>query len=207
MADVVTYLSRGGIVMIPLLLCSIIGIAIVVEKSISLRRKKILIPEIISIIDSISSLEDVKLATNICEKNRGPLANIILVGLQNQILAMDDIKELTMDQGRQEVRFLERGLSILETVAGIAPLLGLLGTVIGMIKVFNVISVQGAGQASLLAGGISEALITTATGLVIGIPILVAFNYFTNRAENFVMDIEKNTATLLQRIKHINANG
>jgi biopolymer transport protein ExbB len=207
MADVVAYLSRGGIVMIPLLLCSIIGLTIVVEKSISLRKKKILIPEIISIIDSISSLEDVKLATNICEKNRGPLANIILVGLKNQILLMDDIKELTMDQGRQEVRFLERGLSVLETVAGIAPLLGLLGTVIGMIKVFNVISIQGAGQASLLAGGISEALITTATGLVIGIPMLVAFNYFANRAENFVMDIEKNTATLLQRIKHINASG
>lgn len=205
MTDVIAYLSRGGIVMIPLMLCSIIGLAIVVEKSISLRRKKILIPEIISIIDSISSNEDVKLATSICEKNRGPLANIILVGLQNQSLPMEDIKELTMDQGRQEVRFLERGLPVLETVAGIAPLLGLLGTVIGMIKVFNVISTQGAGQASLLAGGISEALITTATGLVIGIPMLVAYNYFTNRAENFVMDIEKQTTTLLQRIKQINA--
>ena len=207
MADVVAYLSRGGIVMIPLLLCSVIGLAIVVEKSLSLRRKKILIPEIISIIDSISSTDDVKLATNICEKNRGPLANIILVGLQNQSLPMDDIKEFTVDQGRQEVRFLERGLSILETVAGIAPLLGLLGTVIGMIKVFNVISTQGAGQASLLAGGISEALITTASGLVIGIPMLVAFNYFANRAENFVMDIEKNTTKLLQRIKQINVIG
>lgn len=205
MAEVISYLSRGGIVMIPLLLCSILGLAIIIEKTFSLRKKKILIPEIISIIDSISSVEDIKLATSICEKNRGPLANIILVGLKNQALSMEDIKELTVDQGRQEVRGLERGLSLLETVAGIAPLLGLLGTVIGMIKVFNVISTQGAGQASLLAGGISEALITTATGLVIGIPMLVAFNYYTNRAENFVMDIEKHTTTLLQGIKQINS--
>jgi biopolymer transport protein ExbB len=89
----------------------------------------------------------------------------------------------------------------LETVAAIAPLLGLLGTVIGMIKVFTVISTQGAGQASLLAGGISEALITTATGLVIGIPILVAFNFFTNKAENYILDIEKYSTALLHRIK------
>jgi len=205
MAEVISYLSRGGIVMIPLLLCSILGLAIIIERSFGLRRKKILIPEIISIIDSISSAEDIKLATSICEKNRGPLANIILVGLNNQNLTMEDIKELTMDQGRQEVRDLERGLPLLETVAGIAPLLGLLGTVIGMIKVFNVISTQGAGQASLLAGGISEALITTATGLVVGIPMLVAYNYYTNRAENFVMDIEKHTTTLLQGIKQINS--
>ena len=180
--------------------------AIIIERSFGLRKKKILIPEIVSIIDSITSAEDIKLATSICEKNRGPLANIILVGLHNQKLSIEDIKELTMDQGRQEVRALERGLPLLETVAGIAPLLGLLGTVIGMIKVFNVISTQGAGQASLLAGGISEALITTATGLVVGIPMLVAYNYYTNRAENFVMDIEKQTTTLLQGIKQINAD-
>ena len=204
MSEVISYLSRGGIVMIPLLLCSIIGLAIVLERSFSLRRRKILIPEIISVIESISSPQDIQLAVSICERNAGPLANIVLTGLRNQDLPLEEIKELTTDQGRQEIRTLERGLPVLETIAGIAPLLGLLGTVIGMIKVFTVISTQGAGQASLLAGGISEALITTATGLVIGILILVAYNYFANRAESYVLDIEKYTTNLLQKIRQIN---
>jgi biopolymer transport protein ExbB len=206
MSQVISYLARGGIVMIPLLLCSISGLAIIVEKAFSLRRKKILIPEIISVIESIHTSKDIQLATAICEKNKGPLANIILTGLRNQTLQMEEIKELINDQGRQEVRALERGLSVLETIAGIAPLLGLLGTVLGMIKVFTVISTQGAGQASLLAGGISEALITTATGLVIGIPILVAFNYYTNRAENYILDIEKYSTHFLQKIRNINSD-
>jgi biopolymer transport protein ExbB len=98
---------------------------------------------------------------------------------------------------------LERGLVGLETVAGISPLLGLLGTVVGMIKVFTVISQQGIGQATTLSGGISEALITTAVGLSIGIPSLVAFNYFTNRAENLVLDIEKHCNTLLKQLRKI----
>ena len=204
MTDAIAFLTRGGVVMIPLLLSSIIGVAIIIEKAFSLRRSKILIPEIISVIDSISSIDDVNLALNICERKSGPFANIVLTALRNQNLPKEEIKELISDQGRQEVRTLERGLGVLETIAGIAPLLGLLGTVIGMIKVFNVISTQGTGQASLLAGGISEALITTATGLVIGIPILVAYNYYTSRAENIILDIEKYTSNLLRKIRLIN---
>jgi len=204
MSEAISFLSKGGIIMIPLLLCSIIGLMIVIEKFFSLRRNKILIPEIISVVDSINSNQDIKLATTICQKNKGPLPNVILTGLQNQTLPMDDIKEIINDEGRQQVRILERGLPILETVAGVAPLLGLLGTVLGMIKVFNVISTQGTGQASLLAGGISEALITTATGLFIGIPMLVAYYYFTSRAENFILDIEKYSTRLLQKIRSIN---
>lgn len=206
MSDAISYLARGGVVMIPLVFCSVLGLAIVIEKTFGLRRNKVLIPEIISVIESISSEKDIQLATSICEKNSGPLANIILTSLHNQSLPMDEIKELTEDQGRQEVRTLERGLPTLQTLAGISPLLGLLGTVIGMIKVFNVISTQGAGQASLLAGGISEALITTATGLVIGIPVLVAFDYYTNQAEKYVLDIEKYSTFLLQKIRRINSH-
>jgi len=206
MADVITFLSRGGIIMIPILLCSILGLAIVFEKIFSLRRNRILIPEIVSLIESIETNDDIKLATSICVKNSGPLASIILTGLNNQHLPGDEIRELITDRGRQEVRTLERGLSVLETIAGVAPLLGLLGTVLGMIKVFAVISTQGTGQASLLAGGISEALITTATGLSVGIPVLVAYNYFTNRAENYILDIENYSSILLKKIRMINEN-
>ncbi len=203
MEQLISYLSRGGIVMIPLLLCSVIGLAIIIEKIFVLRKRKILIPEIVSVVESIETQKDIELAKRVCEKHRGPFANILLVALNLQAYPKEEIKELTEEQGRQEVRSLEKGLSVMETIAGISPLLGLLGTVIGMIKVFTVISTQGAGQAKALAGGISEALITTATGLVIGIPILVAFNYFTNRAENFILDIEKYSTRLVQKIKRI----
>lgn len=204
MTEVISYLSRGGIIMIPLLLSSVLGLAIVIERSISLRRNKILIPEIINLVDSLNSVEDIQLARSICKKNSGVFSNIILTGLENQDLSPQEMRELLTDQGRQEVRMLERGLPTLETVAGIAPLLGLLGTVLGMIKVFTVISRQGTGQASLLAGGISEALITTATGLVIGILALIMYNYFANRAENFILDIEKYSTRLMQKIRSLN---
>lgn len=201
MSEVFAYLSRGGIIMIPLLLFSIIGLAIVFERMISLRRSKILIPEIISVVDSLQTHEDLKLAISICEKNKGAFANIIQAGLENREASSEEIRELLNDQGRQEVRTLERGLSTLDTIAGTAPLLGLLGTVLGMIKVFTVISQQGTGQASSLAGGISEALITTATGLVIGILALLMYNYFSNLAENYILDIEKYTTKLLRKIR------
>lgn len=201
MSDVFAYLARGGVIMIPLLLFSIIGLAIVVERLFSLRRTKIMVPEIISVVDSLNNLDDLKLAISICEKNKGAFANIILTGLQNQDLSSADIRELLTDQGRQEVRSLERGLPTLDTIAGTAPLLGLLGTVLGMIKVFTVISTQGTGQASSLAGGISVALITTASGLVIGILALLMYNYFINRAENYILDIEKYTTKLLKKIR------
>lgn len=189
--------------MIPLLLASVLGLAIVIERGIGLRRNKVLIPEIIRVVEELHSVEDIKLASRMCEKNAGVFANIILTGLQNRDLSPEEVRELLVDQGRQEVRSLERGLPALETIAGIAPLLGLLGTVLGMIKVFTVISQQGTGQASLLAGGISEALITTATGLVIGILALIMYNYFSNLAENYILDIEKYTTKLLQKIHRL----
>ena len=203
MFDLFAALQKGGVVMIPLLLGSVLGLAIVLERAFSLRYRKVLVPEIVNAIRNISSPEDLRVAERICETNRGPFANIMLETLRNQDLPRDELKEVILDQGRQEVRVLERGLVMLETIAAASPLLGLMGTVIGMIKVFNVISRQGIGQASVLSGGISEALITTVTGLAIGIPALVAFNYFTNKAESLVMDIEKHSASLLRRFRFL----
>ncbi|MFQ5825173.1 MAG: MotA/TolQ/ExbB proton channel family protein [bacterium] len=200
MAEVWQFLVKGGIIMIPLALCSILGLAIVIEKSFSLRRKKVIIPEIVSVLENIQGYDDIGLAMSICEKYEGPFANIIRTGLEYRDLPKDEIKEALLDQGRQEIRALERGLVILETVAGIAPLLGLLGTVIGILKVFNVITAMGVGQAAALSGGISEALITTIVGLSIGIPAVVAFNYFTNKAEDLVLDIEKYSSALFKKV-------
>jgi len=195
--------DRGGLMMYPLILASFIGIAIIVERFIFLRKKKIIIPEIISVVEQFSSFKDIELARNICNKFTGPLPNLIKLGLDNSDLDRVEIKELIEDQGRQEARYLERGLTILETIAVIAPLMGLLGTVLGMIKVFSVIKEQGIGQAAALSGGISEALITTVTGLFVGIPVLIFFNYFSRRAENIVLDIEKYSTVLIQKIHKI----
>jgi biopolymer transport protein ExbB len=198
--------ERGGIMIYPLILSSLLAVAIIVERLITLRRKKIIIPEIINVVEQFNSPKDIDLAKNICLRYEGPLPSIVRMGLENSELDRNEIKELIEDQGRQEVRKLQKGLGILETVAAIAPLMGLVGTVLGMIKVFGVIKEQGVGQAAALSGGISEALLTTVTGLFIGIPALIFYNYFSHKAENFVLDIEKHSGVLIKKLHRINSS-
>lgn len=201
---------KGGIMMYALLLTSIVALAVTIERLIVLRRKKILVPEIISVLEQIQSSADLSMVENVCKKFDGPFPNIVLTSLRNQDLPAEELRLLVEDEGRQEVRFLHRGLATLETSAAIAPLLGLLGTILGMIKVFDVIQTLGVGQAKALSGGISEALITTATGLFIGIPALIAYTYFNNRAEVIILDMEKYVLELLNkllRFKHQNSAG
>jgi len=200
------WFRSGGIMMYPLLLSSIMALSIILERFITLRKKKILIPEIINLVEHFRSKQDIDLARNICAKYRGPLPNLIRIGLENTNLERNEIKELIEDQGRQEIRELERGLSLLETIAVASPMFGLLGTVLGMEKVFNVIKELGVGQAAALSGGIAEALITTIAGLFIGVPALIFYNYFTSKAENYVLDIEKYSNYLIQKLHHFKNN-
>jgi biopolymer transport protein ExbB len=195
--------ERGGIMMYPLILSSLLAAAIIIERLITLRRRKIIIPEVVNLAEQFSSLKDIDFAKNICLRYEGPLPSIIRMGLDNSNLDKNEIKELLEDQGRQEIRKLRKGLGVLETVAVLAPLMGLLGTVLGMIKVFGVIQQQGVGQAAALSGGISEALLTTVTGLFIGIPALIFYNYFSHKAENFVLDIEKHSGDLIRKLHRI----
>lgn len=200
MEQILEFFTKGGFMMYPLLLCSILGMAIVIEKTISLRRKNVIIPEIVTVLDNIKSSDDVGLAISICEKHEGPFANIVKIGLESRDLPKEEIKEALNDQGRQEVHVLDRGMVIIETIAGISPLLGLLGTVIGILKVFNVIAELGVGQTNALSGGISEALITTIFGLAIGIPAVVVYNLFSNKTESLVLEIEKYSILLLKKV-------
>lgn len=201
--DVFLFLTKGGIMMIPLLFSSILALAILLERAFQLRRKKVISPNLVSMINSIREPKDIDMARSVCNQTNSTFTNVMKVCLDNHKLNRDELKELTEDQGRQEARILERGLGALETIAAAAPLMGLLGTVIGMIKVFNVISKVGVGQASALSGGISEALITTVVGLSIGIPTLIAYNYFMHKAEDLVLDIEKYSGFLIQKIRSI----
>ncbi len=192
--------QRGGIMMYFLAITSLFAVALIIERFISLRKKKILIPEIISVVENFSSLKDIDLARNICNKYQGPLSNLILSALDHYHLPKAEIREILEDQGRQEIRTLKRGLVALEAIAAVAPLMGLLGTVLGMVQVFAVIKEQGIGQTAALSGGISQALLTTVAGLFIGIPVLLFYYYFSQKANNLILDIEKYTNELLEKI-------
>jgi biopolymer transport protein ExbB len=196
--------EKAGIMIYPLIFASIIALTFIIERAIALRKRKILIPEILAVVDHFSGINDMELAGNVCNKHDGPLPNIVKMGLKNSDLPKEGVKEILEDEGRQQIRKLKRGLGVLETIAAIAPLLGLLGTVLGMVKVFSVIQDQGIGQTAALSGGISEALLTTVIGLFIGIPVLIAYNYFNSKAQNLILDIEKYTNTLIYKIHKMN---
>jgi biopolymer transport protein ExbB len=198
--------ESGGIMMYPLLLASIIGVTIIIERLFNLRKKKILVPEIVAVLDKINEMENFSLVRSVCEKFDGTFSQITVSCIDNRDLPPDELRILIEDEGRQKVRSLNRGLGVIETIAGIAPLMGLLGTVLGMIKVFDVIQTLGVGQARALSGGISEALITTAAGLMIGIPALIFYNYLSSRSESLILDIEKYTVLLLNKIMRLNHN-
>jgi biopolymer transport protein ExbB len=196
-------LRAGGVIMIPLALCSIISLAIIIERLYSLRVSKVMSTDLIDMTTALIETGEIQKASQLCRRSSCPLADIIQAGLEAYGSPKSEIKEAIVDAGRREVPKLERRLGVLETIVGVAPLLGLLGTVAGMIKVFDVIAVQGVGQAGALAGGISVALITTATGLSIAIPTLVAYNYFSSKAEKFVRELEKISSEILHRMPEI----
>lgn len=187
--------------MIPLLLCSVLGVAIVILKVLQLRRKNVILPEIANVVENIQGVDEINFAVRVCNEKSGSFANVILAGLESRDMPRDEIKEAIIDQGRQEVQVLERGLVALETIAGIAPLLGLLGTVLGMVDVFNEIAKSEVVQASQLSDGISKALITTVVGLTIGIPSLVAYNFLIAKAESLILEIEKYSSKLIQKLR------
>ncbi|HHJ53150.1 MAG TPA: MotA/TolQ/ExbB proton channel family protein [Caldithrix abyssi] len=198
--------QRGGIMMYPLALSSLIALAFIIERAFALRRKKILVPEIVSVVQNFNTLEDLGLAKTVCLKHQGPLANVLRISLENHEMPHSELREILEDIGRQEVRVLEKGLIVLETIAAIAPLMGLLGTVLGMIHVFAVIKEQGIGQTAALSGGISEALLTTVAGLFIAIPVLIAYYYFNQKSESLILDIENYTNTLITKITTLKRN-
>lgn len=198
---------KGGIIMFPLALLSILGVAVVIEKLVNLRNRKVLTPEIISCIESLRSPADIPMAIKICERHQTPIAHIIRAGLDEALTANADARQVMEDTGRREIKRLERYLVVLETVAAASPLLGLLGTVLGMINVFSVISIAGVGQAGLLSGGIAQALITTAFGLFIGIPSLIAYNFCDSRVENYTIKIEGYAHLLLKQLAGMRKGG
>ncbi len=194
----------GGPVMIPLAICSILSATIILERAIILRRKRLLRRDLRPYIDSLIGVGKVDEAIQIARNSNSVISELIIVGLENRSMPRSELKEVLEDAGRQQIPRLERFLGVLGTIASIAPLLGLLGTVIGMIDVFQVISDVGTGQAKQLSGGLSQALLTTAFGLIVAIPSLVFYNLFSDRAEGILLEMEGEVLRLLRLLSRAN---
>lgn len=190
--------ESGGPVMYPLAVCSIVALAILFERLYQLRAARILDPTVVERVTGLVEGGNRTKAAEVCRKNPGIYASIVLAGLEQADKGEAAAKEAVEDAGRHETFHLTRFLVILGTIAGISPLLGLLGTVSGMIRVFRTIADVGTGQATELSNGISEALITTATGLLIAIPALVAYNLLTERADRIVARLEREVLRVLR---------
>lgn len=182
---------KGGFLMYAILACSIIGLAVIIDRFVVLRKAKINVPAFMVRIRGFIKKKDISGAISYCMQEKSPVANIVRKGLKKYRYGHDRVKEAIENAGSQEISKLEKGLTVLATVAGIAPLLGFLGTVTGMIQAFITIQdLAGAANPSDLAGGIWEALITTAFGLIIGIPALVFYNYFLSSVKKLVGEME-----------------
>ena len=196
----ITFFQRGGLLIYPLLACSVIALAIIIERLFHFRGVRRRNQESYEIIIPLVEGGLFQKAREACLRKPGMFTNIILAALDARSQGRDEVKEAILDAGRQEIPKLERHLVFLGTIAGITPLLGLLGTVSGMIKIFSVIAELGVGQASALSEGISEALYTTALGLTIAIPALVMHNFLREKAENSILDIEKRTIQVMNHL-------
>jgi len=184
--------------MYPLLISSILAIGIVAERFWSLQSKRIAPPELITQIWQWLRFDQVDKQHVVALQNSSPLGQILAAGLIHRNSSREITKENIEDIGRHVTLSLEKNLNTLGTIAAIAPLMGLLGTVIGMIKVFAVITTEGVGNPETLAGGISEALITTATGLLIAIPTLIFYRYFRGKVNHLVVDMEEQAMKLIE---------
>lgn len=199
-------IKAGGWLMVPILLCSVVAMAIIAERFWTLQSKRVaprnLVVQVWQWARS-GHLTEERIRTL---RKASPLGRILAAGLANRHLDRGLMKEGLEDVGRHVVHELERYLNSLGTIASITPLLGLLGTVIGMIKVFSVITTQGVGDPGVLAGGISEALITTAAGLTVAIPTLMFYRYFRGRVDELVVTMEQEALKMVEALHDQSVN-
>jgi len=196
---VIEFLVSGGPVMVPIGLASVVGVAAFLERAFVLRRSAV-IPRLFAVeIDSLLEQDRWGDAATLCKKTQSAAGRVVSTALDARGQTRSVIKERLEEVGRREGSELERNSQVLGTVASVSPLLGLLGTVWGMILTFDVIQQQGVGVVASLAGGISQALITTMAGLSVGIPALVAYRWVLARADLLVLELEELALSVLDR--------
>lgn len=187
----------GGWAMYPLLLLLIIGVAVAIERVYNLSRSSIDAASFFTDLEEALESGGPEAAAELCSQRRGPVASIIHAGLQRLERGLDQVEKAIDNNGAVEMAFLERGMVWLSTVANLAPMIGFLGTVSGMINAFQAIKEAGDVEPSMVAGGISEALITTAAGLIVGILIQFCYNFCANRIDKIIADMTEQTANFI----------
>ncbi len=194
-------IKAGGWVMWPLMLCSIISLAIIAERFWTLRKKRICPRNLVAQIwqwQKVGHLD----AKRIDDLRRSsPLGRVLAAGLMNRKHEREVMKDSIEEVGRHVAHELERFLDILGSIAAISPMMGLLGTVLGMIEIFSAITAHGVGDPNLMAGGIAEALITTVAGLCIAIPSLFFYRYFHSKVDELVISMEQEALKLVEIIQ------
>lgn len=189
---------KGGWLMLPIIACSVIALAIIGERFWTLNSKKIMPEQMVSSIWTLHKAKQLDNARLKTLEASSPLGRVLASGLLNQAHGRNIMKESIEETGRQVVHELERYLNTLGTIASITPLLGLLGTVVGMINVFAAISTHGVGDPTVLADGISQALITTASGMTVAIPSLMFYRYFRGRVDELVIKMEDEAIQMVE---------
>ena len=192
--------SDGGWMMWPLGLCALLGVIVIVWKLVDLSIKASRTSKVLRQVDALLSDHKVAEALNVARDSNTPAGRILAAGLSRRDEGTDRVMKAIENVGLIEMAQLERGLIILATLSNVAPLLGFLGTVIGMIQAFQAIEIAGEVEATLVASGIKVALITTATGLVIAIPINVMHNYFVTRIDRLVIDMEESAQRMIDTL-------
>ena len=200
MNSVLTFIRNGGVMMYPLILCSIVMIALIVERAITLRKASV---DGDALLDEIKSVRpagpepDNTQAMALCQSTGGPLGRMFARGLRNAHRNADAIEMAMEQEAANETPQLEANLPVIKTIINIAPLLGLLGTIAGMISSFRAASQQGLSNPTAVLGGISEALISTATGITLAVVGFIFFNYYSNLTRKIVEDMEYYGAELV----------
>lgn len=204
-------IKMGGPLMVPILLCSLFALSIIIEKLIYFSQIKTNVPQLKAKIFAFMKSNKIKEAIQACDANPSPAAKIFRAGLLKFGAPREEIKESLEDVGLLEIPKLESRLSALATIAHISPLLGLLGTVTGMVSCFHTIQVRAASLSPVtpgdLAGGVGEALLTTVAGLMVAIPTFVAYNYCVSRVNRFVLEMERSATELVNYNSHITQSG
>ncbi len=185
----------------PLIIASIVALALIIERAVSLRREKVLPATLLKDVLSLHSRRQITPEIIVKLESSSPLGRVLAAGLRNVRAPRAIAGAAVANAGGHVSHDLSRYLSLLGSIGSVAPLLGLLGTVIGMIEVFQQISLVGVGKADALAGGISKALNTTAFGLSVAIPSLVAFRYYESRVDRFVLEIEQHALRFVELLK------
>lgn len=194
----IDFLIQGGKTMLPLFFCSLISLTIIIERSFALQKEKVLPATVVKKLEKEEDVEELVLSAR---KHRSSLSNIIIGLVSTVDSSRERVAMMYNTLFKKEVNSLERGLIALEVIAAISPLLGLLGTVLGMVDVFNVVADVGVGQASALSSGIAKALITTIAGLSIAIPTLVFHSFFMKKTESLALDLEERSQIFYHRVQ------